>query len=243
MLASVGMGGEASPDGAHSSGEHGLSEGAGLVFVGVGVASISSHLLKTPLGSTVGLSRGVGQVGVGVGVGRGAVVAGLGLEVGRVLGAALLDGAGLGESMVAPGSDLLAAGSGAGSDGGCEEGAGGREVADPSTGGVDSANLIHSTLTWRPTSSRNWGTTMTTVAATRTAPATEAPARHHTSRRIPRRSMRPRITSSPSGEGTTEFASALSARRSSSPYSSGESVMTVAPVRFGGRPCREPCGS
>lgn len=242
MLASVGMGGEASPEGAHPSGEHGLSEGAGLVLVGVGVGSISSHFLKIPLGSTVGVSTGVGQVGVGVGAGPEGSGAWVALEVGLALGVTLLDGVGLGESMVAPGADLVAAGSGACADGGCED-AGGREVADPSTGGADSVELTTPDLTWRLTSSRNWGTTMTTVAATRTAPATEAPARHHTSRRSPRRSMRPRITSSPSGEGTTEFASALSARRSSSPYSSGESVMTVAPVRFVGRPCREPCGS
>lgn len=241
----MGMGGDASPEGAHPSGEHGLSEGAGgLVFVGVGVASISSHFLMIPVGSTVGLmSRGVGQVGVGAGVGLGGLDAWLVLEVGLVLGVVLLDAVGVGGSMVEPGPDLLTAGSGAWLDGGCEAGAGGREVADPSTGGVDSAYLTPSVLTWGITCSRNWGTTMTTVAATRTAPATEAPARHHTSQRSPRRSMRPRIISSPSGEGTTEFASALSARRSSSPYSSGESVMTVAPVRFVGRPCREPCGS
>lgn len=149
VLASVGTGGDTSPDGAHASGEHGLSEGAGgLVLVGVGVASISSHFLKTPLGSTVGLSRGVGQVGVGVGAGLGAVVAWVVLEVGLALGAALLDGVGLGGSMVAPGPpDLLAAGTGAWLDGGCGSGAGGREVADPSTGGVDSVKLTHSVLT------------------------------------------------------------------------------------------------
>ncbi|GAA3407407.1 hypothetical protein [Streptosporangium vulgare] len=148
MLASVGMGGDTSPDGAHASDEHGLSEGAGgLVLVGVGVASISSHLLTIPPGSTVGLSRGVGQVGVGAGAGLGAVVGWVVLEVGRALGAALLDGVGLGGSMVAPGPDLLTAGGEVWPDGGCGSGAGGREVADPSTGGVDSANLTHSVLT------------------------------------------------------------------------------------------------
>ncbi|MER5649471.1 hypothetical protein [Streptosporangium sp. NPDC002524] len=150
MLASVGMGGDASSEGAHPSGEHGLSEGAGgLVFVGVGVgvASISSHFLKIPLGSTVGLSRGVGQVGVGVGAGLGAVVVWVVLEVGRALAAALLDDVGLGGSMVAPGSDLLTAGSGAWADGGRGSGAGGREVADPSTGGVDSVMLAPTDLT------------------------------------------------------------------------------------------------
>ncbi|WP_436760645.1 hypothetical protein [Streptosporangium sp. V21-05] len=150
MPVSVGMGGDASSEGAHPSGEHGLSEGVGgLVLVGVGVTSISSHFLEPPLGSMVGLlSRGVGQVGVGVGAGRGAVVAGFVLEVGLALGLALLGAVvGVGGSMVAPGPDLLTAGSGAWSDGGRGSGAGGREVADPSTGGVDSVKLTHSVRT------------------------------------------------------------------------------------------------
>jgi hypothetical protein len=127
VLASVGIGGAVS-GGGHSSIGHGLSEGmvcSWSVGVGVGVGvSVSSHFSEVSSGSTGSLAE-VGQVGKGVGLG-----VGFGFDVGRALGVALRDRVGRGGGT----AGLLAVGGGCALLGGGLDG--GREVADPSAGGV-----------------------------------------------------------------------------------------------------------
>jgi hypothetical protein len=123
VLASVGSGGDVSSGGGHSAIGHGFTGetgGSRSVGVGVGVGvSASSHFSGVSSGGT-GLLVEVGQVGEGV-----ALTVGLG--VGLTLGAKLLDWVGRGAGAV----DLTMGG------GGCTPWFdGGREVAEPSAGGV-----------------------------------------------------------------------------------------------------------
>src|SRR5690606_16857619 len=144
-------------------------------------------------------------VGVGVGVGVGLAVD-LAVSVGR--------GSCLG------GSEDVTGGTITGSF--CRTvdfGEAGRLVDDMS-GGVALDVLRTSWIGASTTRWRSSGTTITTVPATSTALAAAAPARHQNRLREARRSIFARMTPSPSGEGTTESASARRARRSSSPYSS-----------------------